>query len=140
MLTGALLPPIELKFEFATPADAETWLSGESGLVRGTRRFQAHFERMVLTGRDVWRLRALIQDAIVVPAGSELTFEGTVSGEKLKARLTKDKGGLVQVKFEGVTFQDERELEEFLSVFSPERLEELIIKGSVAGRPIERRR
>ncbi len=140
MLTGALLPPIELKFEFATPADAETWLSGESGLVRGTRRFQAHFERMVLTGRDVWRLRALIQDAIVSPAGSELTFEGTVSGEKLKARLTKDKGGLVQVKFEGVTFQDERELEEFLSVFSPERLEELIIKGSVAGRPIERRR
>jgi hypothetical protein len=141
MLTGAdLLPPIELKFEFATPADAEVWLSGESGLVRGTRRFQAHFERMVLISKDVWRLRALIKDAIVSPAGSELTFEGTVNGERLKARLEKDKTGRVRVKFEGVTFQDERELEEFLSGFPPERLEELMTKGSVAGRPIELRR
>ncbi len=83
---------------------------------------------------------SLIRDALVSPAGSELTFEGTVSGQKFKAKLVKDKTSRVQVKFEGVTFQDERELEEFLSAFPPERLEEVIIKGFVAGRPIERRR
>ena len=139
-VTGADLPPVELNLDFATPGDVESRLLGESGLVHGSRRFQAAFARMVLTGDDAWRLRTFIKDALASPAGSDLRFEGTIKGAKFKARMEKDRTGSARVKFEGLTFENEPEMEDFLAPFSTEDVDELQLRGSIAGRRIEVKR
>jgi len=136
-VTGTDLPPIELTLNYATPADVESKLFGDSGLVRGSRRFHAEFERMVLTSNDAGRLRTLIKEALPSPAGSELKLQGTINGTKFVAKMKKDKAGWVYVKFEGLTFQSKPEMEEFLAPFSTEDVEEAKLEGSIAGRRLE---
>jgi len=139
-VTTADLPPVKVNLDYATPADVESKLFSESGLVHGPRRFQAAFERMVLTSDDAWRLRTFIQHALASPAGSDLKFEGTIKGAKFKARMEKDRTGSARVKFEGLTFQNEPEMEDFLAPFSTEDVDELQLRGSIAGRRIEVKR
>jgi hypothetical protein len=139
-VAGADLPPAKLKLDHATPADVELRLFGKGGLVPGPRRFEAEFERMVLTGDDAWRLRTFIKDALVAPPGSELRFKGTINTKKFKAKMEKDKKGLAEVEFEGLAFQNEAEMEDFLAPFAREDVEELQFDGSVGDRPVKIKR
>jgi hypothetical protein len=85
----------DLTLERSTLAEAEARLFGPSGLVAGSRKFDAKFKGVALTAQDLPRLRTLLQEATASPVGSEVQVRGTMDGARFKATMDKGRSGRV---------------------------------------------
>ena len=120
---------LELSLNFRTLAHVEARLLGVSGLVRGARPFEAEFKGLSLTGQEILRLSTLIRDALASPAGSEVTLTGMIDSAKFEATMDKDREGRARVRFEGLTFNDERDMREFVAPLETESTKGVPARG-----------
>ncbi|HET9489599.1 MAG TPA: hypothetical protein VFR64_07585, partial [Methylomirabilota bacterium] len=119
--------------EPATLAQAEAALFGPAGLVEGSQRFEAKFQGLTLTAKDLPRLRTMMKDAAASPWRSEVQFRGTIDGVAFKAEMDKGSSGRAEYTFEGLQFDDEEQASAFLTPLRGRGVREVKLVGAAGG-------
>lgn len=129
--------PETVTVEPATLEQAQAKLFGPSGLVEGSRRFKAKFQRLTLTAQDLPRLRTMMKDATAAPWRSEVQFRGTIDGVAFKAEMEKGSVGRSEFTFEGLRFEDKERASDFLAPLQGRGVREVKLVGVAGDRPIK---
>jgi hypothetical protein len=112
-------------------------LFGESGLLQGSRRFDAEFEGVTLQAEEGRRLRALLPEVARAPRGSEFTLAGMIDGVPFTIEMEKDAKTRVSADLEGLVFAHPSEAQAFVESFGPPRPgAEVTLDGYAGGRRI----
>ncbi len=132
----------EVSFDGSRLSDVEAVLGTAegNGLVAGQRRFEAEFEHLALTAADVTTIQRIVRDSMAAPRRSELKLRGTIDGQRFEAKMEKYASGRVRVKFDGLRFASEEDVDAFLAPFDDPIVRKLELVGEVAGRPLDRAR
>ncbi len=117
--------------------EVRVWRTGDGGLVRGGERFEATFERMKLGVGEVPRVLAMIQDALTLPARSEITLEGRIDRVRFKATVEKNRKGRVKVRVTGLPFGDRAQVIGFVAGLTQRGADECRVRTLVGNQPVE---
>ena len=131
----------EVKAARKSLGDVETIMLGtreSPGLAAG--RFEARFSDLALTNPDLETLQRLLREAMIGPGESELRIDGTLDGRPFEAKLERNSAGRARLKFEGLHFAAEPEVDTFLAAFTGPGLRRVDFDGEVEGRRVRRSR
>jgi hypothetical protein len=139
MPAAAVSEKREIRLTGKSLGDVETIVLGKTsppGLAAG--RFDARFNQVTLSAADVERLRRLILESIAGQGESELRLAGTIDGRPFEARMERNGAGRARVRFDGLRFVADPDVDAFLAAFTGPGVRRVDIRGEAAGRPIER--
>ena len=101
-------------------------------LVNDGQPFEAKFQNVVLA--DQAQLTSSIPDPASLPPGSEVKIEGAIADRPFELKV-ENEAGRTEVKVEGLTFQNDQALKDFLNTFK--NANEVKFEGVVAGQRVE---
>ena len=132
---------VEVKVTGKSLGDIEAVMLGTRetpGLAAG--RFEARFSELALTNPDLVTLQRLFRESMTGPGESELKLDGTLDGRRFQAKLERNSAGRARLKFEGLTFAAEPDVDTFLDAFARPGLRRVELEGEAGGRRVKRSR
>jgi len=123
-------------------------LSAVEAMMLGTReapglaagRFEARFSELTLTNPDLGTLQRLFRESMTGPGDAELKLDGTLDGQPFEAKLERNSAGRARLKFEGLRFAAEPDVDTFLDAFARPGLRRVEFDGEAGGRRVKRSR
>jgi hypothetical protein len=117
--------------------DVRTALFSDPGLVTNGKRFEADFIDVPVQLGEALEVVKIIADARTLSPASEITLHGTTVSTPFEAKIKRTAAGRLDVRVEGLLFDDEQELRRVVETFRGPALKELTVEGRIGERLIK---
>jgi hypothetical protein len=131
----------ELRLTGKTLGDVEAIVlgtAGSPGLVAGPAPFDARFQDVALAQTDLEALQRVLREAMAGPGDSELRVNGSMAGRRFATRMERNRAGRARLKFEGLRFASEADVDAFLAAFAAPGIRRIEFEGEAGGRMVKR--
>lgn len=112
-------------------SDVRAAVLGDTGLVAGPKRFDATFLDVPVPFGQAIEVVKLFADARALPPGSEITLKGRTVNTPFESKLAKTGAGRIEVKLDGLIFEDEAQVRQLIDTFKGPALKALSLDGRV---------
>ncbi|MBI2207788.1 MAG: hypothetical protein HYU41_28485 [Candidatus Rokubacteria bacterium] len=129
----------KVRLDKSSLGDVERVLVGTAagpGLIRGIAPFDAEFRHLAIGTHQLAVVQKLVHESIAAVPGSELKLAGTFDGRPFEAKMERSRSGRVRVRFAGLRFATEAEVQAFLAPFEGPRFRKIEFTGDAGGRPL----